>query len=196
MGAASLKLYDKFGCILRIETTTNNVSFFSHHRTLEHRDGKSRFQLAPLKKSIYSLHPDLKSLLAAANRRYLDFLADLDDPSTSIKDLNKLTQPVSSDQRSYPGYNFFRLQDQTLFLTLLRGEYFISGFRNKNLSSFLHKTTAQISYALKRLRMHGLIKRAGRSYKYYLTDFGRRVILMGLKIKELVVIPNLSTVTV
>lgn len=192
MGPASLKLYDKFGIILRIETTANDVSFFSHHRTVEHRDGKPRFQLAPLKKSIYSLQPDLKNLLAAANQRYLDFLADLDDPTASIKDLNKLAQPAASDQRSYPGYNFFRQEDQTLFLTLLRGEYCISGFRNKNLSSPLRKSTSQISYALKRLRMHGLIKRVGRSYKYYLTDFGRRVILMGLKIKELVVIPNLS----
>jgi len=43
--------------------------------------------------------------------------------------------------------------------------------------------------------MHGLIKRVGRTYKYYLTDFGRRVILMGLKIKDLVVIPNLSPST-
>jgi hypothetical protein len=30
--SCSLKLYDKFGCILRIETTTNDISFFKHHR--------------------------------------------------------------------------------------------------------------------------------------------------------------------
>lgn len=30
MGAASIKLYDKFRLILRIETTVNNVSFFPH----------------------------------------------------------------------------------------------------------------------------------------------------------------------
>src|SRR5271156_3556097 len=27
-GSASIKMYDKFGCVLRIETTTNDVSFF------------------------------------------------------------------------------------------------------------------------------------------------------------------------
>jgi hypothetical protein len=191
MGPASVKLYDKFGRILRIETTTNDLSFFQHHRTVEHRDGTRRFQLAPLKKSIYSLQPDLKNLLAAANNRYLDFLADVDDPTVAIKSLAKIADPVATHRRSYPGYNFFRANDQLLFQTLLRGEHCISGFRNKHLSVRLNKTTAQISHALKRLRLHGLIKRVGRSYKYYLTDLGRRVILMGLKIKDLYVIPQL-----
>ncbi len=39
MGPASVKLYDKFGIILRIETTTYDVSFFEHYRKVEHRDG-------------------------------------------------------------------------------------------------------------------------------------------------------------
>ena len=30
MGPISIKLYDKFGRILRIETTVNDVSFFKH----------------------------------------------------------------------------------------------------------------------------------------------------------------------
>ena len=38
-GSASIKMYDKFGRVLRIETTTNDVSFFKHHRKVEHRDG-------------------------------------------------------------------------------------------------------------------------------------------------------------
>ena len=36
--SSSIKMYDKFGCILRIETTTNDVSFFKHHRKVEHRE--------------------------------------------------------------------------------------------------------------------------------------------------------------
>src|SRR4051794_40355146 len=39
MGPVSLKLYDKFGLILRIETTVNDVCFFRHYREVEHRDG-------------------------------------------------------------------------------------------------------------------------------------------------------------
>src|SRR5580704_9571711 len=36
-GTCSIKMYDKHGMVLRIETTTNDVSFFKHHRKVEHR---------------------------------------------------------------------------------------------------------------------------------------------------------------
>jgi hypothetical protein len=40
MGPVSLKTYDKFGQILRLETTVNDVSFFQHYRQVEQRDGQ------------------------------------------------------------------------------------------------------------------------------------------------------------
>src|SRR5271169_1023545 len=66
-GPASIKMYDKHGFILRVETTSNDVTFFHHHRMVEQKDGKRVMKLAPAKKSIYTLSPDLISLLAAAN---------------------------------------------------------------------------------------------------------------------------------
>ncbi|MDP1965240.1 MAG: hypothetical protein Q8K93_23905, partial [Reyranella sp.] len=69
MKDVSIKMYDKFSKILRIETTTNNVSLFKHYREVVHRDGTTSNQIAPLKKSIYSL-PFLKDQLKAANKRY------------------------------------------------------------------------------------------------------------------------------
>jgi hypothetical protein len=48
-------MYDKFGQTLRIETTTNDVSFFKHHRRVEHRNRPPTRRLAPVKKTIYSL---------------------------------------------------------------------------------------------------------------------------------------------
>jgi hypothetical protein len=78
MGPTSIKAYDKAGIILRIETTTNNPKWFTHYRTVAHRDGTRSHELAPLKKSIYSLH-DLRQLAVAANRRYLEFLSSLED---------------------------------------------------------------------------------------------------------------------
>jgi len=42
MGPVSIKMYDKFSFILRIETTVNNVSFFKHYRQVQHRDGTPR----------------------------------------------------------------------------------------------------------------------------------------------------------
>ncbi len=57
MGPVSLKLYDKSGLILRIETTVNDVSFFKHYRKVEHRNGACETKWAPMRKTIYSLPP-------------------------------------------------------------------------------------------------------------------------------------------
>jgi len=74
-----------------------------------------------------------------------------------------------------------------------RGEFNISGFHNRNVRQhFDNKNSGQISRILKRLHIHGLIKKLGHTYKYYLTKFGQQVISMGLKLKELVVIPGLA----
>jgi hypothetical protein len=41
MGMASIKMYDKFGQILRIETTAKDISFFKHYREVEQRNGET-----------------------------------------------------------------------------------------------------------------------------------------------------------
>jgi hypothetical protein len=193
MGSVSIKMYDKFGQALRIETTTNDVSFFKHYRTVEHRNGGQSVQMASMKKSIYSLFA-LAKLLGASNGRYLEFISDIDDPSVAIKILNKISKTVVENNRPYKGFNLFDDEDQKLFETIVSGEFNISGFQNKNLREKIsEKSCAQISRILKRLRTHGLIKKIGHTYKYYLTKLGRKVILSGLKLKELVLIPELAT---
>ena len=67
MGNTSIKMYDKFQQVLRIETTVNKVSFFKHYRTVEHRDGSKEKKFAAMKKNIYSL-PALKDILKACNK--------------------------------------------------------------------------------------------------------------------------------
>lgn len=192
MGPVSIKMYDKFGLILRIETTVNDVSFFKHYRMVEHRDGSESMKLAQMKKGIYSL-PALSSLLVAANRRYIEFISAIDDPSAGTKKLEKISRTVVKNNRSYKGFNLFDDDDQLLFESIASGEFTISGFQNKHLRSKLGgRTTSQISRTIKRLHVHGLIRKVGRTYKYYLTKFGTQVVTMGLKLKELVVIPHLS----
>jgi hypothetical protein len=192
MGPVSLKLYDKFGLILRIETTVNDLTFFKHYREVEHRDGSRETKWTSMQKTIYSL-PALRELLAAANRRYLEFLSTIDDPRNGRNKLDKLSQPVRHEDRSYPGFNFFDAADDELFRTIARGEFNVSGMQNKTLRRFLSgKTSAQVSRLLKRLRLHGLIRKAGRTYKYYLTQFGKLVIATGLKLRELFVVPQLA----
>jgi hypothetical protein len=189
MGPCSLKLYDKFGLVLCIETTVNDLTFFKHYREVEHRDGSRETKWAAMQKSIYCL-PALRELLAAANRRYLEFLSAIEDPRNGR---DKLLQPVQHEDRSYPSFNFFDEDDDELFRSIARGEFNISGLQNKSLRRYLAgKSSAQVSHLLKRLRLHGLIKKIGRTYKYYLTRFGKQVIATGMKLRELVVIPQLT----
>ena len=196
MDKASIKMYDKFGQILRIETTTTNVSFFRHYRKVEQRNGETVMKFARMKKSIYSLAP-LRELMAAANRRYLDFLSAIEDPSSGVGKLHKVTRTVHESARSYRGFNFFDQDDEAIFLALARGEFNISGMQNKTLRAhFPQHNSGQMSRILRRLRAHGLIKKAAHSYKYYLTAFGKQVVTLGLKLKELVIIPQLATASV
>jgi|SRR5579859_3408577 len=192
MGMSSIKMYDKFGRILRIETTTLDVTFFQHYREVEQRDGTTAMKYAPMKKTIYSLGA-LREVLAAANRRYLEFLSSIDDPSDGQTKLRRLSQTLHEDARSYRGFNFFDPQDELLFQVIARGEFNISGFHNQHLRAFLPQlNSGQVSRVLKRLRTHGLIKKANRCYKYYLTALGRQVIALGLRLKNLVIIPQLT----
>ena len=62
MGPISIKLYDKFGRILRIETTVNDVSFFKHYREVEQRNGTKEMKFTNMRQTIYSL-PALRELL-------------------------------------------------------------------------------------------------------------------------------------
>ena len=194
MGCVSIKMYDKFGQILRIETTVNNISFFKHYRTVEHRDGKPEEKLAPLKKNIYSLNI-LQEHLKASNQRYLGFISTIEDSKVGKNNLQKLSRSEVQTGRSYKGFNIFDERDYNILNTILRGEFNISGFRNKNIKPYIPgKSSSQISRVLKRLNLHGLIRKVGKTYKYYVTEFGRQVIITCLKLKNLVIIPSLNFV--
>ncbi|MCD6393895.1 MAG: MarR family transcriptional regulator [Planctomycetes bacterium] len=191
MGKVAVKMYDKFGIVLRVETVANDVSFFKHHRRVEHRDGTWEMKNAPLKKSIYSM-PMLVELMKASNRRYIEFIAAIDDPSGGIKDMNKISRSVKENDRSYRGFNLFDGDDLELFSAIIRGEFNISGFSNRCLRKVIKgKKGHQISRLLKRMRKHGLIKKIANTYKYYLTALGRRVTATALKLREMYIIPSL-----
>jgi hypothetical protein len=191
MGPASIKLYDKFALIARVECTANDVSFFKHHRYVEQRNGERVFKLAPLRKNIYSLR-DLRSVMRAANDRYLAFMACLDNPDAEQKIIAKMAAPAKVKGHSFRGFNLFLNPDYQLFLTLGRGEWVISGFRAADLRAHIKGLSpGRSSYILKRLRTHGLIKKVARTYKYYLTKLGRRMLVTALVIREYFVQPTL-----
>ncbi len=193
MGSVSLKMYDKFALILRIETTVNDVTFFKHYRKVEHKDGTESMKLAQMKKGIYSISP-LRELLMAANYRYIEFISAIDDNSSGIKKLNKISKTIELNNRTYKGFNLFSEDDYKLFESIVNGSFTISGFQNKTLRERITtKNSAQISRIIKRLRVHGMIKKVRNTYKYYPTKLGQEVMLTGLKLKEIFIIPNLAT---
>jgi hypothetical protein len=192
MGPVSIKLYDKFNIVLRIEVTVVDVTFFKQYRQVQHRDGSTSTRWAAMKKTIYSL-PALRETLLATNQRYLKFISEIATPEVGVHKLQRLAETQVENQRRYKGFNLLAQEDASFFRLLSRGEFSISGFTNQRLRHHLpHHNAGQISRLLKRLRVHGLIKKIGGRYKYYLTDFGRQVILMALKLRELVIIPALA----
>lgn len=192
MGPVSIKMYDKLGMVLRIETTVSDVTFFRQRRTVHHRNDEDEIRWAPMRKSIYSLAP-LQEALSAANQRYLAFLSAVDLPVGGSQTLNRLTQTRIEHQHSYKGFNFFAEDDATILRLLLRGEFTISGLSSRALRTLLPaKSTGQISRLLKRLRVHGLIKKVGHRYQYYLTELGRHAATLALKLRELQAVPALA----
>jgi len=191
-GSASIKMYDKLGCILRIETTTNDLSFFKHHRKVEHRHGPSTRGLAPLKKTIYSLI-DLRHILHACNRRYLEHLSAIDDFSAGVRALDRLTKPRLVDDKTVKGINFFDPTDNALLHALQNPRTNIAGIRRADLLSLLGQLSPhKISRQLRRLRDIGVIKRATGTYRYYLTRAGRAATAALSRITQSIIIPALA----
>ena len=191
MGPASIKMYDKFSKILRIETTCNDISFFKHFREIVHRDGTTSNQIAPLKKNIYSLS-FLADNLKASNKRYLEFISAFDNKEIGRKKLEKISESKTENNRNYKGFNFFNKEDMSILLAILNGEFNINGFRNINIQNLLGFCASKVSRLLKRLRVHGLIKKTTDSYKYYVTKLGKEVIIMSQKIKEEIIVTALA----
>jgi hypothetical protein len=188
-GKASIKMYDKFAIVLRIETTTNDVSFFKHHRKVEHRDGPPTRQWAPVKKSIYSLI-DLREILLGCNRRYLAHLAARDDFSAGVRALGRLTKPRAVAGKTVKGIDFFAADDKAMLEALQDPKVNIAGFRRANLLPALATFSPhRLSRHLRRLRDIGVIKRVTGTYRYYLTKAGRAATAAACRLTEAFIIP-------
>ena len=192
MGAAGVKVYDKFSRVLRVETTVNDVSFFKHHRKVEHKGAAVTRELAPLKKSIYSLI-DLREILLGCNQRYLAFLSSLDDTSAGERDLQRLSQPRVGHDPSVKGLNFFNAADQSLLRTMQRGEFNIHGWRRADLLKHVEVTPAAMTRQLKRLRLLSLIKKVTHTYRYYLSRLGRAAIAAACSLTRFNIVPAMAS---
>ena len=160
-------------------------------RWVHQRDGQHCYKWAEIPKNIYSL-PFVHERAAAANRSYLDFVAGLDDHVEGLKKLDRISQPATENGRAYPGFNFFRNQHRELMEAIAQPEFLIAGCSNKDLRQRLKLTASQASRILKGLRVHGIVRKVAKRYRYKLTELGQRVVTAGLKVRAMILIPALQ----
>jgi hypothetical protein len=176
-----LKMYDKFGQVLRIETVINNPREFKVRRRVV-RKGRSQMAWCPMNKGVANFY-HYHEVARAANERYLGALAVVDRPTVHAKILDQASKPARLGPRRRRGLNLLRLQEQKLFHAALRGEHHVNGFRNRDIQAALFPTrvkdvterrrrTAHVSRLLQLLRAHGLIAKVPRTHRYRVTTKG------------------------
>jgi hypothetical protein len=181
----SIKMYDKQGSVLRVETTINDPHDFQVFRSKE-GDPEGPKSWLPLRKGVADV-PRRAEVSQAANERYLEGLAAVEQ-TTSLADLTApLCKPTRYRGRSVRALNPLAEPDARLLETINRGEFAINGFRNRDLQAWLYSSPAQTlaerrrrsartSRQLRMLRAHHLIRKVSKSHRYQLTEFGRSAV--------------------
>jgi len=191
-----LKMYDKAGLVLRVETVINNPEEFRVRKNVL-RDGKQRTEWVALRKGVAYLFR-YREISLQANARYLDALAAVDDPTPGTQALQRLTTTKKDAAgRSCPGFNPMAQDDATLFKSLMDGEHCLNGFTNRDIRSRLtgtcwlracaedpKKASAKVGRCFRRLHAHGLIAKVPRSRRWRVTAYGRRTMGTSLYLRE------------
>ncbi len=184
LGKNSVKMYDKQGSVLRVETTINDVAGFKSFRAPERKPEAEKDWL-PMRKGISDLHR-LGETSQAANDRYLQAMASVEDSTPLGRLTARLGQPAKRNGRRVRALNPHAPEDAKLLELISRGEFTINGFRNRDLRPLLfaeadasrqaqRRRAAAVSRQLALLRAHGLIKKLPRTHRYLLTKQGRVV---------------------
>src|SRR5262249_11552142 len=128
--------------------------------------------------------PELKEIGFTASRRLLDVQPISHDPAEGAAALAALTQPVISPAGTRTaGMPITSPRAQALLAACCVFRLLPNGFTNRDLRNRLAPllglqpeamTSGQISYDLRRLRVHGLIQRIPHSFRYQVTTTGIR----------------------
>lgn len=178
----SIKMYNKQGSVLRVETTLNNVRELKTPR----RD-KGKVVWKPMRKGVSDARRRAK-ISDAANQRYLNAMAQVTTP-TPLKTLTgELSQPARLQNRQVRGLNLLGDADARLLEIVGRGEYLINGLRNRDVRAALfaslgedasekRRRSGQVTRRLRLLRAHGLIRKVPHTHRYLVTEKGLQVIV-------------------
>jgi hypothetical protein len=192
-GPHTIKAYHKTPTVLRIETTSRNVTKIRAVKAVTNRATKEvSIKRAQLARSIFD-YPLFIDFARLANNRFSQRLATLWDRTLSRTALEKVTHPVRHKDKSCKGFNFFEPKDRIVLMTIAHPSSDVSGFRRKSLTKAIPGMTPhQASYYLKRLKLHELIKKEPRSHTYSLTYLGRRVATTFVHLEQLSILPLLA----
>ncbi len=183
----SIKMYDKQGSVLRIETTINNPRRFKVHRSGITR-GKKVKKWLPMRKGIADIRRRVE-LSRAANERYLDALSVVGLETPSYRLLDRVNHAVQKLRRRYRALRPISPDDASLFQAILHGQHSLKGFRNRDLRKTLgasdpSKSSARVSRLLALLRAHKLIYKVLKTNYYRITRKGHEVMATALKFRQ------------
>jgi hypothetical protein len=180
-----IKQYHKEGRALRTETTINDTRDFGI--------GKRLSNLAAL-----------RQVGVQANRRLLHVQTISQDCAVGEDAFRQVNEPVVVDGQRASALRFADAAVQTLFSALLVFRLLPRGFSNRDLrdhwAPLVGRTAqsmnqGQMSYHLRRLRLHGLIERIPRTHRYRVTDSGWRTALFCTRTYNRILRPGLAVVT-
>jgi len=185
-----IKMYNKFGNVLRIETVINDpYSFRILRRGI--RNGKEIFGWFPMAKGVSNLYRYAEIGLSA-NSHYLDALAVESDPRPAKESLRQISSPVVANGRRFGAFNPVNETSISIFKAVMNGDYAAFGFQNRNIRNALfagertqlERQSAKTSRLLKKLQAHGFISKVQRSRRWRVTDNGWRTMTAAVEIYE------------
>jgi hypothetical protein len=194
----SIKMYDKQGSVLRVETTINHSRDFRVYRERQlgahgraQNDGKKAWRV--MRKGVVDLKRRAE-VSQAANQRYLTALSATTGKVPLFEWVQEICKPIGREQDRFRALNPWSPQDAALLQAVNRGEFAINGFRNRDLRALLFKQkvtetelkrqSAAVTRKLALLRAHGLIKKITGTHRYVLTAKGTTTITAVLTARQ------------
>lgn len=182
--ANSIKMYDKQGSVLRIETTINDARDMRVYRSVE-GDPATPKSWRKLRKGVVDL-PRRTQISQTANTHYLAALAAVDAQTPLGQVADAISAAVIKEGRRFRGLNPLIGEDSRLAAILLRGEFSIHGFRNSEVRELLYsesqsdddrrRASGKVTRLLGLFRAHNLIQKIRGTHRYRLTPRGRHAL--------------------
>jgi len=178
----SIKMYDKAGSVLRVETTIARTKDFKVFRP-PHDHPTGKLQWRPLRKGVADLHRRAQ-LSQRSNDAYLEALSAVEDTTPCAKLFDAVSRPVVEGGRRFRALRLNDPSDLALLEAVSRGEFAPAGFRNRDIRALVHHSTAdptprdrrrlsaKTSRQLRLLRAHCVIKKVPKTHRYRLTANG------------------------